>query len=80
MSVKHTFKQDKITSLETATDAFTMVDVSANWYLSQGNLDYTVYGKVENLTDELAYVHQSFLKEITPLPGRNFVIGVRGQF
>lgn len=80
LSVKHTFKQDKITSFETATDAFTMVDVSANWYLSQGNLDYTVYGKVENLTDELAYVHQSFLKEITPLPGRNFVIGVRGQF
>ena len=80
LSLKHTFKQDKITSLETATDAFTMVDVSANWYLSQDNLDYTVYGKVENLTDELAYVHQSFLKEITPLPGRNFVIGVRGQF
>jgi len=80
VSLKHTFKQDKITSLETPTDAFTMVDVSANWYLSQGNLDYTVYGKIDNLTDELAYVHQSFLKDITPLPGRNFVIGIRGEF
>jgi len=52
----------------------------SNVYLSQGKWDWVAYLKVENMTDELAYVHQSFLRDVTPLPGRNFVLGIRGEF
>ena len=33
-----------------------------------------------NLTNELAYVHTSFVKNQSPLRGRNVVFGVRHQF
>lgn len=80
VAVKHVFNQSKITSLETQTPSYTMLDVNSNIYLSQGKWDWVAYLKIENVTDELAYVHQSFLKDITPLPGRNFVVGIRGEF
>jgi iron complex outermembrane recepter protein len=33
-----------------------------------------------NLLDETARVHASFLKDLAPLPGRNFTAGVRYSF
>ena len=42
--------------------------------------DLVLYFKANNLTDEVAFVHSSFLKEVAPLPGRNFSIGLRGSF
>mgnify|MGYP000489421501 CR=1 FL=1 len=80
IDVKHVFEQDRITTLETNTPAYTMVDISANWYITQDKWDWVAYVKVDNVTDELAQVHQSFLKDITPLPGRNIVLGLRGEF
>ncbi|GAB4517791.1 MAG: TonB-dependent receptor [Parvularculaceae bacterium] len=36
--------------------------------------------KAENITDEDARLHTSFLKDIAPLPGRNIKFAVRGRF
>ena len=80
IAVKRVFAQNKITAFETQTPGYTMVDMYSNVYLSQGKWDWVAYLKVENMTDELAYVHQSFLRDVTPLPGRNFVLGIRGEF
>jgi iron complex outermembrane receptor protein len=33
-----------------------------------------------NLSDEEARLHPSFLKDLAPLPGRNFRISVTGTF
>ena len=38
------------------------------------------YINVDNLTDELGFVHTSFIKDKAPLPGRNIRLGVRGYF
>ena len=74
-------KQDKLDVGETRTDGYTMVDLSFNYYLDAGSFgDTTLYFKAQNLTDEHARVHSSFLKDRVPLPGRNLAFGIRGNF
>jgi len=80
VAVKRVFNQNQISSFETQTPGYTMLDLTSNLYLSQGKWDWVAYLKIENMTDELAYVHQSFLRDVTPLPGRNVVLGLRGEF
>ena len=80
VAVKRVFNQNQISSFETQTPGYTMLDLNSNLYLSQGKWDWVAYLKIENMTDELAYVHQSFLRDVTPLPGRNVVLGLRGEF
>ena len=85
LSVNRYFKQNNIAPLETPTSAYILVDFNYNYYL--GNIgvdvlgsDVVLYVKGQNLTDEVALVHSSFLKEVAPLPGRNFSVGLRGSF
>jgi iron complex outermembrane receptor protein len=39
-----------------------------------------IYARLNNLTNELAYSHTSFIKNAAPLPGRNLTAGVRVSF
>lgn len=80
ISVSHYFDQDDIAELETSTDGYTMLDASFNYYIDGIGSDFVMYVKGENLTDEHARVHSSFLKDVAPLPGRNLSIGIRGGF
>jgi len=80
VSISHYFEQDKIGALETSTDAYSMLDAHVNYYLAGMGDDLVLYVKAQNLTDEYAQVHSSFLKEVAPLPGRNFSLGIRGSF
>ncbi len=73
-------KQDKIADYETQTDGYTIVSASFNYYLPLGDNDLTLYVKGNNLTDELAQVHSSFIKDVAPLPGRSFVMGAKLNF
>ena len=89
-SVNHYFAQNDISPLETVTPSYTMVDMTFNYFISEGvynavglndiDSDIVLYFKGQNLTDEYAKVHSSFLKDTAPLPGRNFSIGIRGSF
>jgi len=65
---------------ETKTDGYTIVDAQANYQLSLGAIDTQLYLNVDNITDELGFVHSSFIKDKAPLPGRNFRFGIRGYF
>ncbi|KPV92537.1 putative TonB-dependent receptor precursor [Pseudoalteromonas sp. P1-30] len=76
----HYFEQDKISAYETKTDGYTIVDAQANYQLSLGAIDTQLYLNVDNITDELGFVHSSFIKDKAPLPGRNFRFGIRGYF
>jgi iron complex outermembrane receptor protein len=73
-------KQDEIADFETQTDAYTIVSAAFNYYLSLDNTDMTFYLKANNLTNELARVHSSFLKDDAPLPARSFVLGAKVSF
>ena len=80
LSLSHYFEQKDIAELETTTDSYTMVDAHLNYYIAGVGDDLTLYMKGQNLTNVHARVHSSFLKEVAPLPGRNFSVGIRGSF
>lgn len=74
-------KQQRIAANETVTDSFGLLDAQLNLFpQSWSQLGLTVYLKAENLTNELGLVHSSFLKDDAPIRGRNFSIGLRGEF
>ncbi|WP_024612822.1 TonB-dependent receptor [Pseudoalteromonas sp. TB64] len=76
----HYFDQNDITAFETKTDGYTLFDAQANYQLGLGAVDAQLYINVDNITDELGFVHTSFIKDTAPLPGRNFRFGIRGYF
>ena len=80
LTVKRIGEQDDIAETESSTDGYTMVDANFNYYLDGFGSDLVLFVKGENLTDEDARVHSSFLKNVAPLPGRAFSVGVRGSF
>ena len=83
VSANHYFKQDDVAPLETTTPSYTLLDFNYNYYLDGmgfNDSDMVLYVKGQNLTDEVALVHSSFLKNVSPLPGRNYSIGLRGSF
>ena len=80
VEVSHHFKQDDIAQFETETDAYTMVNLAASYYFDLGEQTLTAFVKANNITDEEARVHSSYLKSTTLLPGRGFTFGVRGSF
>ena len=80
LGATHYSKQSKIAEFETQTDGYTIVSAAFNYYVSLDNTDLTFYLKGNNLTDELARVHTSFLKDDAPLPARSFVLGAKISF
>ena len=73
-------KQSDVADLETTTDGYDMIDASVSYRLPMGSKDVTLFLKAENLGDTEALVHTSFIKDIAPRPGRNFTVGIRGEF
>jgi iron complex outermembrane receptor protein len=73
-------KQDEVAALETETDSYTLFSAQLNYYLTWQNTDISLFLKGKNLTDEEARVHNSFLKDQAPLPGREISLGFRVNF
>lgn len=65
---------------ETYTEGYQMLNLSTSYRydLSSGSLEFWLKG--QNLTDDIAKNHISFLKETAPLPGRAFIAGIRYQY
>lgn len=73
-------KQSDVADLETTTDGYDMVDATVSYRLPMDSKDVTLFLKAENIGDTEALVHTSFIKDIAPRPGRNFTVGIRGEF
>lgn len=65
---------------ESQSQAYTVLDARFAYYLDADNQGSEVYCKINNITDELGFVHTSFLKNSAPLPGRNLEIGINYKF
>ena len=76
LNAVHHGKQDNLGNGEETTDSYTFV----NARLGYNHKGSELYLKINNLTDTLAYVHTSLLKESAPLPGRSFEIGYNLKF
>ena len=70
--LKDVEKQNDFGEGETATDSYQMLNTRLTKSFSMGNGDLKVTLFANNLLDEVARNHASFVKEEVPLPGRNY--------
>jgi iron complex outermembrane receptor protein len=77
---RHVQKQARVASQETKTPAYDLVGMGAAWRFDAGRTHGEFFVRGSNLLDQTARVHASFLKDLAPLPGRNFTTGVRLNF
>ena len=75
--LEHAAKQDDIAPDELRTDGYSLVNLQTSYKI---NDKITVRGSVNNIFDEDARQHTSFLKDVVPLPGRNFKMSLSAKF
>ncbi|RZA33695.1 MAG: TonB-dependent receptor, partial [Lysobacteraceae bacterium] len=81
VSVLRALKQERLASFEsTPTPAYTQLDANLSYTQRFRNTDLTWFIIGKNLLDEDIRISTSVLKDIAPLPGRNFTVGVRAAF
>lgn len=74
------FEQDRLASYETRTPGYDMVNATISYKLDLGRQSAELYLRGTNLTNALAFNHASFIKDASPLRGRNLVFGLRTMF
>ena len=72
MTLKDVEKQNDFGEGETATDSYQMLNTRLTKSFSVGDGDLKVSLFANNLLDEVARNHASFVKDEVPLPGRNY--------
>lgn len=72
--------QDATAQFETSTAGYTLLNASVSYQFRLGPQTYELFLRGTNLTNEEARNHESFLKDVLPLPGRNIVGGMRVTF
>jgi iron complex outermembrane receptor protein len=81
LSLVHADGQDRLASFEnTTTPSYNQLNANLSYTQKMGNLDVTWFVLAKNLLNDDIRVSTSVLKDISPLPGRNFVFGVRSKF
>ncbi|MGE4321649.1 MAG: TonB-dependent receptor [Sphingobium sp.] len=77
----HVFRQGKVATYETRTSGYDMLNATLAYTLELGaKANAELFVRATNLTNALAYNHASFIKEASPLRGRNFTFGLRTAF
>jgi iron complex outermembrane receptor protein len=81
MSLVRAQKQDRLASFEESpTPGYTQLNANLSYTQRLGQHDLTWFLLAKNLLNEEIRLSTSVLKDVTPLPGRNFVFGVRTRF
>lgn len=73
-------RQDDLANYETETGGYNMLGAGLSYSGSLNQTDYLLYLKGNNLLDEKARQHTSFIKDDVLLPGRNLTVGMRLAF
>jgi len=73
-------EQNKTAVFELPTDDYALVNLFAAWKAPIGAQPVRLSVSVNNLLDNDARQHTSFLKDVVPLPGRNVRFSVAAQF
>jgi iron complex outermembrane receptor protein len=73
-------RQDDLASYETETSGYNMLGAGLSYSGFFDQTDYMLYLKGNNLLDEKARQHTSFIKDDVLLPGRNLTVGLRVSF
>jgi iron complex outermembrane receptor protein len=78
--VKYYAKQSDVADNESETDDYYVLNVYAAYTQPLADSSVQVYLKAHNLTDEFGRNHVSYLKEYSPVMGRNMTLGVTYTF
>ncbi len=73
-------RQDDVAEFERETPGYNMVNVGLSYSGRYNTTPWQVYVKGNNLGNQLAYAHTSFIKNAAPLEGRNLAVGLRLEF
>ena len=79
LELRHVGEQDRVADFELPTDSYQTI----NAYLSAtpfADRKLRLFLEGRNLNDAEAREHASFLKDLAPLPGRSFRLGVGYKF
>ena len=77
LSAQRTFDQDDAPTFTLPTEGFWMVSAYVARHFERGDRHGEVFLRARNLLDEEARLATSFLKDLAPLPGRGFELGLR---
>lgn len=77
---RHIFRQNRTATLETPTEGYDDLSASVQYEFQTRQVTWTAFVKGTNLTNAEQRVHSSFLKDVTPLPGRGVTLGLRAAF
>lgn len=81
LSLVHAQSQDRLATFENSeTPGYNQVNANVSYTQKVGAYDLTYFLLAKNLTNDEIRVSTSVLKDISPLPGRNVVFGVRAKF
>ncbi len=81
IGIVHHFRQDRVAEFETGTAAFTLVDADVvHAFGGSDRFAWEVFAQARNLGNETARLATSYIKDVAPLPGRSFTLGVRAFF
>lgn len=76
-----TFAQNRFASYETRTGGYDMLNATLSYEFNVGTgKSVEFYARGTNLKNELALVHTSFVRDQSPLRGRNITLGMRHKF
>ena len=76
----HTGEQSRTAPGEDSTGSYTLLGARAAYNWKTDHAESELFIRVRNLTDDLARVHTSFLRDTAPLPGRSVDVGVNVRF
>jgi len=77
---QHVFDQKKTAMNEPPTPGYDLINARLAYAFDLGGAEMTAFIEGKNLGNEEARVHTSYLRDYAPLPGRNFIAGLRGRF
>lgn len=73
--------QDDVAPFETETAGYMLLNADVRWrFGTDAGTAFELFVNASNLGDEDARKHPSFVKDVAPLPGRNYAVGVRSRF
>lgn len=79
LEARRVAEQDRVAEFELRTDGYTLVNAFAAFKPAAFD-GLVLFAEGRNLGDEEAREHASFLKDLAPLPGRNFRAGAAYRF
>jgi iron complex outermembrane receptor protein len=72
--------QDDTAPFEEETAGYLLLNADVRWRFAAAAMDLELFLNGSNLGDEEARKHTSFVKDVAPLPGRNYAVGIRSRF